>query len=120
MADLQSNKYNPWNPFLSTERDIKRTEVLAKKSQVAVGLLGFLISPIASAIYLNRAANSLKIAGYTLVLTIVLCLSVSDEEEAFSIGLGVGFVGNIVMMAEQFIAVGNAKKNQPVEKETLA
>ncbi len=69
---------------------------------------------------MNRAANSLKIAGYTLVLTIVLCFSVSDEEEAFSIGLGVGFVGNIVMMAEQFIAVGNAKKSQPVEKETLA
>ncbi|PSB08825.1 hypothetical protein C7B62_15405 [Pleurocapsa sp. CCALA 161] len=119
MANLQFNERNPWNPFEPTKRDIDRSETLGKKSQVAVGLLGILISPIISAIYLNRAANSLKIAGYTFALVIVISLGASDEDEAFSMGLGAGFIGNIVIMSEQFMAVSSARKRQPVEKKTV-
>ena len=113
MANLQSDQRNPWNPLSPTARDLQRTETLARKNKIAVGLLGFLISPFASAIYLNRAANSFKIFGYTMILSILINLGVSNEEKAFRNSLWIGLTGNMVMMAEQFMTVGNARKRQP-------
>ena len=73
-----------WNPFLPTQRDIDRTEELAKKSSNVAFLLALLFPPIAM-IYLNRGVNNLKIIGYTLVISfavgIVLGISFYDESD---------------------------------------
>lgn len=103
---------NPWNPFDSTERDIKRTEQLAKKNPIVAGLLTFLLLP-AAMIYLNRGVNSLKIWGYAMLVAIAfVSITETSEEKAFETGKMFGHIAQVFMIAENVSAVSRAKKRQ--------
>ena len=72
-----------WNPFLPTQRDINRTEELAKKSSTVASILAFLFYPMAM-IYLNRGVNNLKIFGYTLLtsFTLAMVLTINSYDKS--------------------------------------
>ena len=120
MSDLQpqeSLESNPWNPFETTPRDMKRTEQLAKKNSVIAGVLTFFFIP-AAMIYLNRGVNSLKILAYAFVLgTTFAVLTSETEEQAFQTGQKVGFVANIVVIVENINTINKARKRQKTEIE---
>jgi hypothetical protein len=105
-------EYSPWNPFISTKRDISRTEELAKKSPLAAGLLTFLFVPLGM-IYLNRGVNSLKILGYIFVFAFMLGIASYKEnnaEEMEGMSNAVGFCGQVAIITENVRAVNLARK----------
>lgn len=111
MANFQSTERNPWNPFLPTERDLKRTEQLAKKNPVVAGVLSLLLLPI-GLVYLNRGINSLKILGYLFVIGFLVGLSSVSEEDANAMGEVVGTAGSVAIAVEQIRAVTEARKRK--------
>ena len=120
MSDLQpqeSLESNPWNPFITTPRDLKRTEQLAKKNSVIAGVLTLFFIP-AGMIYLNRGVNSLKILAYTLVLATTFTVLTSEtEEQAFQTGRKIGFVANIAVIVENINTINKARKRRKTEIE---
>ena len=115
MTSLQSQENyeaNPWNPFEPTERDVERTEKLAKKNPVVAGLLTLFFLP-AAMIYLNRGINPLKIFGYAFILGVTIAgFTSKSEEEAFQQGRTVGTIANIVIMAENINTITQARKRK--------
>ena len=113
MANFKSIEDNIWNPFIPTERDIKRTEKLAQKNPVVAGILSLLLLPI-GLVYLNRGVNSLKILGYVFALAFLVGLSSPSEEEAEEIGEGIGYLGAIAITVEQVRTVTEARKRKNI------
>lgn len=109
MTSFQSSQHNPWNPFASTKRDIQRTNVLAKKKVTIVLLLGLLLSPLASALYLNRGLNAFKLLGYVFFASLIVAFQISDDDAAAKASRGIGVLGGLVMTAEQSLSVKNAR-----------
>lgn len=108
----QSNiKENKWNPFISTERDIQRTDELAAKNAIVAGILTFLFTPL-GLIYLNRGVNALKILGYVFAVSFVFALVAQSKEDSSSNGLSasIGSIGSIAITAEQIMAVTKAQQ----------
>lgn len=113
MNNLQSQESAGWNPFIPTQRDLKRTEQLAKKNPVIAGVLAFFFVP-AAMLYLNRGINSLKIFGYALAVGMALSISAESEEKAFEIGQGVGTIANIVIVVENVNTITSARKRRHI------
>ena len=111
MNNLQSQESTAWNPFAPTERDLKRTEQLAKKNPVIAGVLAFFFVP-AAMIYLNRGINPLKIFGYALIIGMALSISAESEDSAFEMGQGVGTIANIVIVVENVNTITQARKRR--------
>ena len=111
MNNLQYQESAAWNPFAPTQRDLKRTEKLAKKNPLIAGVLAFFFVP-AAMIYLNRGINPLKIFGYALAIGMAFSVSAESEEKAFRMGQKIGSVVNIVIVAENINAVTQARKRQ--------
>jgi len=109
MANFQATDFNPWNPFCPTQRDLNRTEELAKKNTFVAGFLTA-IFPLFGLIYLNRGVNFLKILGYVFVLAFAVGITIESEETAESIGEVIGLGGNVALVAEQIGSVTQAKK----------
>ena len=108
MADFQAKEHNPWNPFIPTERDLKRTEELSKKNPVLAGLLTFFLLPIGM-IYLNRGVNSLKILGYIFIFAFFVAI-VSDTEETAEDAVDViGLAGSVALIAESVNCIAQAR-----------
>jgi hypothetical protein len=111
---------NKWNPFISTKRDIQRTDKLAAKNVILAGILTFLFAP-AGLIYLNRGINALKIVGYSFAVGFTIALIAAQPKEnsnSRSIGRLTGSITGIVMTAEQIMAVNKAK--QRLQKKTTS
>ncbi|MEH2322206.1 MAG: hypothetical protein V7K32_01110 [Nostoc sp.] len=103
---------SPWNPFLPTKRDIRRTEELAEKSPVVAGILTFFLVP-AAMIYLNRGVNNLKILGYVFVTAFMVSIVSYKENDAGKMeGMSnlVGFCGQVAIITENVKAVTLARK----------
>jgi hypothetical protein len=99
-----------WNPFLPTERDINRTEELAKKDPVMAGFLAFLFLP-AAMIYLNRGVNNLKILAYVFVVAFTIGFTMSsNKREGENLGNLVGMAGSIAVITENARSVALARK----------
>ena len=115
MTDSQSKEIkesNFWNPFISTTRDIERTEEIAKKNTVVAGVLSFFLLP-AAMLYMNRGVNSLKILAYTICLAIPISGIIAEsEDQAFSIGKKIGYIGNIAIIVENVNTINKAKKRK--------
>ena len=115
MANFQATNSNPYNPFNPTKRDLQRTSELSKKSPVAAGLLTFLFWP-AGLIYMGRGINFLKIIGYIFLtgfaIGFVAGASGSDTSDDLTNGVSnaAGFVGGVVLAAEQVNCIKKAKE----------
>ena len=114
-------KYSPWNPFSPTERDIQRTQELALKNAIFVGLLTYFL-PFTGMIYLNRGINNLKIIGYLFLLLVVLGIgngknsgSAKDSEGTSDFLLG---SCDISMIVENVRAITLARKRLASQKQT--
>lgn len=115
MNNLQFQQSTAWNPFAPTERDLKRTEQLAKKNPIIAGVLAFFFVP-AAMIYLNRGINPLKIFGYAMVIGMALSISAESEEGAFEIGKSIGTVANIVIVIENINTINQARKRRGISE----
>jgi hypothetical protein len=106
-----------WNPFVPTERDINRTEELAKKDPNIAGLLAFFFLP-AAMIYLNRGVNNLKILAYVFVVAFAIALIMGSSKKRESQGLAniVGFAGSIAVIYENSRSVTLARKRLATQK----
>lgn len=113
MNNLKYQESAAWNPFAPTQRDLKRTEKLAKKNPVIAGVLAFFFVP-AAMIYLNRGINPLKIFGYALVIGMALSVSAESEESAFEMGRGIGTVANIIIVVENINTIQQARRRQSI------
>ncbi|BAY09629.1 hypothetical protein NIES2098_27920 [Calothrix sp. NIES-2098] len=102
---------SPWNPFIPTQRDIKRSEELAEKNPVVAGVLTFFFAP-AAMIYLNRGVNNLKIIGYVFAICFMLGLVSynKNDKELEAMGNVVGLCGQIALITENIKAVTLARK----------
>lgn len=101
---------NRWNPFITTQRDIVRTEELAAKNPITAGVLSCLFVP-AGLIYLNRGINSLKILGYVFAAGVVLGLTSNpNDENANNTGSLISLIGTGAITAEQVMAVNKARQ----------
>jgi hypothetical protein len=114
-------EHSSWNPFVPTERDINRTEELAKKDPVMAGFLTFLLLP-AAMIYLNRGVNNLKILAYVFVAAFFVAFgtynSKNRESEADVLCNIVGFAGSIAAIIENSRSVTLARKRLASRNET--
>lgn len=107
-----SDQYSPWNPFVPTKRDVKRTEELAKKNPMIAGILTFLF-PFAGMVYLNRGANGFKIFGYTLIIGLSILGNLSDsmtDEELEGVKDFVRLSSLVALTAESVRTVSLARK----------
>ncbi len=106
-----------FNPFLSTVRDIERTEELAEKNLVITGFLSFFFLPVAM-IYLNRGINNLKILIYLcfMALMVAAISHQKSNKEIEARGNFVGKIGAIVITFENTRAVSLARKRQSETK----
>ena len=104
-----SSAEKSWNPFISTKRDIERTDELASKNAVLAGTLSFVFVP-AGLIYLNRGVNSLKILGYVLAASFMFGLVTKAEGNSKDIGNLLGLIGTGAITAEQVMAVNKARQ----------
>jgi hypothetical protein len=111
MTKIKSINDNYWNPFIPTERDIERTNELAKKDPVVAGLLTLLFVPI-GLIYLNRGVNVVKIIGYGLAITFIASMGATTEEEAETFGTGAGYAMAIAATVEQVKTVSKARERK--------
>jgi hypothetical protein len=106
-------EYSLWNPFIPTERDVERTEELAKKDPTTAGVLAIFFAP-AAMIYLNRGVNSLKILGYVFVIAFMLGFfgynSKKSESQLDKIGHLISFSGSIAIIFENVRCVSLARK----------
>lgn len=110
MTHFQPHEPNFWNPFIPTERDLTRTNILANKKVAVVVIFGLLLSPLASALYLNRFLNTFKILGYVCFLSMALGYGHDvDERYLKKIAHGIGVLGSIATVAEQSLAIKNAR-----------
>lgn len=101
---------NPWNPFITTQRDIARTEELAAKNSAIAGVISFFFVP-AGLIYLNRGVNTLKILGYVFAACFVLgIVSNPNDENAKNTSNLIGLIGTGAITAEQVMAVNKARQ----------
>ncbi|MEM7555094.1 MAG: hypothetical protein AAF378_13520 [Cyanobacteria bacterium P01_A01_bin.84] len=113
-----------WNPFEPTQRDVKRTEKLAKKNSTIAGILSLLFVPFAM-LYLNRGINNLKICGYLIAVYFIMGTMVevatynkSDREfDQIAVGAGnvIGLVGGLAIAVENMRAVSLARKRKSQE-----
>jgi hypothetical protein len=111
MANFQSKEFNPWNPFLSTSRDLDRTDELSQKDPVFACILSLLFVPLAM-IYLNRGVNSLKIVGYVIVFATTLALTADSEKQSAGVSEILGYAGGIAITVENVNTVHNARKRK--------
>ncbi|MFM2312830.1 MAG: hypothetical protein RLZZ04_2106 [Cyanobacteriota bacterium] len=111
MANFQSKEFNPWNPFLSTSRDLDRTDELSQKNSVFACILSLLFVPLAM-VYLNRGVNSLKIAGYVFVCAFMFALVADSEEQSAGVSEVIGYAGGIAITVENVNTVHNARKRK--------
>lgn len=101
---------NRWNPFITTQRDIARTEELAAKNPTIAGVVSFLFVP-AGLIYLNRGVNTLKILGYVFATSFVLGIASNpNDENTNNPGSLIGLIGTGAITAEQVMAVNKARQ----------
>lgn len=116
-TEVKTQPKNFYNPFNPTARDYERTQKLAAKNLAAVIIGGFFLSPIASSLYLGRAANLLKIYVYMFIASMTIILTVvPNEAEAKKVGQSIGYVTSLVAAAEQVNAVKQARKRQSETK----
>jgi hypothetical protein len=103
--------YSPWNPFTPTERDVQRTEELAKKNPTVAGILAFIL-PVAAMIYLNRGVNSVKILGYLFAIGFMVGFTnyKQPKKQLELIGNGIGTLGGIAIIVENVRCVTLAHK----------
>ena len=109
MANFQATEFNPWNPLCPTQRDLDRTNELAKKNPVVAGVLTA-IFPLFGLIYLNRGVNFLKILGYVFVLSFAVGITVESEETAETMGNMISLGGTVALIVEQTGSVSQARK----------
>lgn len=111
-------EHSSWNPFVPTERDINRTEELAKKDPIIAGLLAFFLLP-AAMIYLNRGVNNLKIFAYVFVVAFAIgIMQGSNKKETEGLANIVGFAGSIAAINENYRSVTLARKRLALRSET--
>lgn len=108
---------NLWNPFITTQRDILRTDELAAKDPVIAGVLSFFFAPV-GLLYLNRGINALKIFGYIFAMGFLLGL-VSNRNDENTNGFSnlIGLAGAGAITAEQVMTINKARQRQK-EKST--
>ena len=111
MANFQATELNPWNPFCSTKRDLKRTDELAKKNPIVAGVLTA-IFPLFGMLYLNRGVNCLKILGYVFLIGFAIGLTVDPEEDVSAITNVVGLGGTAALVVEQVGSINQARKRK--------
>lgn len=116
MPKIKSANDTIWNPFIPTERDVERTDELAKKDPVVAGILTFLFIPI-GLIYLNRGVNVVKIIGYGLAITFIVAMGATTEEEAETFGTGAGYAMAIAATVEQVKTISKARERKLVNPE---
>lgn len=109
MTNFVGSTFNFWNPFSATKRDLTRTEVLANKKLWVLLTWGLLLSPLASALYLNRGANALKIYGYGFLASLVLTGIIKAPKDNSIVNVSLGALSGIVIISEQSLAVKNAR-----------
>ena len=117
-------EYSPWNPFTPTETDIKRTEILAKKSYSWAVFLCFL-APVFCMSYLNRGVNNLKMIGYGALVGGMIGFTSSNIENSESrnkyynemIGI-VQISLSISLMTENVRSITLARKRLASQKQT--
>jgi hypothetical protein len=100
---------NPCNPFISTKRDIVRTEELASKNAALAGILSFIFLP-AGLLYLNRGMNALKILGYVFAVSFMFGLATEAEGNSKKFSNLLGLIGTGAITAEQVMAVNKARQ----------
>ncbi len=103
-----SLEYSSWNPFLPTERDIKRTEELALKNLKYFALLTFFV-PFGGMLYLNRGINTVKMMGYTFILLFFFFLSMGTENIRNSQKESLGIINLIRVSASLGMIVENVR-----------
>ena len=114
-----SSAEKSWNPFISTKRDIERTDELASKNAVLAGTLSFVFVP-AGLIYLNRGVNSLKILGYVLAASFMFGLVTKAEGNSKDLGNLLGLIGTGAITAEQVMAVNKARQRSQEKSSPLS
>ena len=111
MSNFQASESNPWNPFIPTARDIKRTNKLAQKNKWVAGILTLLFPPVGM-IYLNRGVNCLKILGYIFMIGFIIGFTADPEEDLQEISDLVGLGGTIALVVEQVGTIERARDRQ--------
>ncbi|MBE8969066.1 SHOCT domain-containing protein [Nostocales cyanobacterium LEGE 12452] len=114
---LDNNKLNPYNPFISTQRDITRTNELAAKNPALAGVLTFIFIP-AGLLYLNRVINFLKVFGYFLALSFLVSLVTKSGEDSKGISNFISLITAGTITTEQVMTVNKARQRLK-EKSTL-
>jgi Short C-terminal domain len=104
-----SSKLNLYNPFLTTQRDINRTNELASKNPVVAGILSLIFAP-AGLFYLNRGINCLKIFGYIFAVSFICYLLNKPNEESKDLNYFVIFIGAGAIATEQVMAINKARQ----------
>ncbi|QFS52874.1 SHOCT domain-containing protein [Nostoc sphaeroides] len=117
-VQLDNNtKLNAWNPFISTQRDIARTNELAAKNPAVAGILTFIFIP-AGLFYLNRGRNFFKIFGYFLAVSFILNLVTKPSEDSKGVSTFISLITAGAITTEQVMAVNKARQRLQ-EKSTL-
>lgn len=106
---LENSSKNQFNPFITTKRDIARTEELSSKNAVIAGILSFIFLP-AGLLYLNRGINSIKILGYVFAVSFMFSLVTEAEGNSKSFSNFLGLIGAGAITAEQVMAVNKAQQ----------
>ena len=114
---FESNPNKNFNPFISTKRDIVRTEELASKNAVLAGILTLIFVP-AGLLYLNRGINALKILGYVFAVSFLFGLV--KEGNSKNLDNLLGLVGTGAITAEQVIAVNKARQRIPEKSSSVS
>jgi hypothetical protein len=122
--ESKSIECSPWNPFSPTERDIQRTQELAKKNIALAGSLCF-FAPVFCMLYLNRGINNLKIIGYaclvgaTIGATSVNIENSENRTKYFDEMIGItNIFSSISLIAENIRSVTLARKRLASQKQS--
>jgi|GEM_PF-2082115 len=108
---------NPWNPFITTNRDVARTSELGAKNAILAGALTFIFLP-AGLLYLNRGINSLKIIGYIFAVSFLFAIATKAEENPRKLSNLISLIGSGAITFEQVMAVKKARQ-RPQESSSL-
>jgi hypothetical protein len=121
MSDQFNNNINvnPWNPFITTKRDIVRTSELGSKNAVVAGALTFIFFP-AGLLYLNRGINSLKIIGYIFAVSFLLSIVTKADENSPNFSSLISLIGTGAITFEQVMAVKKARQRPQESSSSLS
>jgi len=109
MANDKESKFNLWNPFCSTTRDIARTKELSQEDSLFVGFITCFFFPI-GLLHLNRGVNCCKILGYVFIATLAILMFEKNDDKAEKLAEMLGLITNVTITFENINSIEQANK----------